>query len=77
MPQPWRYRHTQFGTVIVGSLAASGLFLMGLGMALGDRVFMVGEPAFGATVAARAGSSGMPEWCRAMAFSGSRASTAS
>ena len=44
MPQPWRYCHTQFGTVIVGLLAASALFLMGLGVALGNRVFIVGGP---------------------------------
>lgn len=45
MPIPPRYQHTQFGTVIVGSLAASALFLAGLGLALGDRIFILGGPA--------------------------------
>jgi hypothetical protein len=39
-----RYQHTQFGTVLVGSLAASALVLVGLGLALGDRVFTLGGP---------------------------------
>jgi hypothetical protein len=39
-----RYQHTQFGTVVVGSLAASALVLVGLGLALGDRVFTLGGP---------------------------------
>ena len=37
-----RYHHRQFGTVLVGSLAASALVLAGLGLALGDRVFVFG-----------------------------------
>lgn len=44
MPQPWRYRHTQFGTVVVGSLAASAVVLAGLGLAFHDRVFTLGGP---------------------------------
>ena len=39
-----RYRQTQFGAVVVGSLAASALLLVGSGVALGDRIFMVGGP---------------------------------
>jgi len=39
-----RYQHTQFGTVVVGSLAASALVLVGLGLALGERVFTFGGP---------------------------------
>ncbi len=31
-----RYRHTQFGTVVVGSLMATALVLAGLGLAQGD-----------------------------------------
>lgn len=33
-----RYRHTQFGAVVVGSLAATTLVLAGLGLAQGNRV---------------------------------------
>ena len=44
MPQSWRYHHTQFGTVVVGSLAASALLLAGMGLALGERVFIYGGP---------------------------------
>ncbi|MFO1419503.1 MAG: hypothetical protein U1F59_00790 [Candidatus Competibacteraceae bacterium] len=39
-----RYRHTQFGAVVVGSLAASALMLAGLGLAFGDTVFLYGGP---------------------------------
>jgi hypothetical protein len=39
-----RYRHTQFGKVIVVSLFFSALFLAGLGLAFGDRIFLVGGP---------------------------------
>ena len=42
-PAP-RYRHTQFGAVVVGSLAASALVLAGLGLAFGDPVFLYGGP---------------------------------
>jgi len=44
MPPPWRYQHTQFGTVVVGSLAASAVVLAGLGLAYDDRVFILGGP---------------------------------
>ena len=40
-PAP-RYRHTQFGTVVVGSLVASALVLAGMGLAFGDPVFLYG-----------------------------------
>lgn len=39
-----RYQHTQFGKVIVVSLLFSALFLVGLGLAFGDRIFLVGGP---------------------------------
>ena len=39
-----RYCHTQFGAVVVGSLAASALVLAGLGLAFGDPVFFYGGP---------------------------------
>ena len=39
-----RYRHTQFGAVVVGSLAASALVLAGLGLANHDPVFTWGGP---------------------------------
>ncbi|MFZ1643117.1 MAG: hypothetical protein WAV07_17135, partial [Candidatus Contendobacter sp.] len=44
MPPRLRYRHTQFGTVVVGSLAASTLVLAGLGLAYTDPVFALGGP---------------------------------
>jgi hypothetical protein len=44
MPLPCRYRHTQFGTVVVGSLVASALVLAGLGLAYDDRMFTLGGP---------------------------------
>lgn len=44
MPPPLRYRHTQFGSVVVGALAASALVLAGFGLADGDRVFTLGGP---------------------------------
>ncbi len=44
MLPPLRYRHTQFGTVVVGSLAAAALVLSGLGLAYDDPVFTLGEP---------------------------------
>jgi hypothetical protein len=46
-----RYHHRQFGAVLVGSLAASALVLMGLGLALGDRVFVFGGPVMMGVVA--------------------------
>ena len=39
-----RYRHTQFGAVVVGSLAVSALMLAGLGLAFGVPVFLYGGP---------------------------------
>jgi len=39
-----RYHHTQFGTVVVGSLAATAVVLAGLGLVQGDRVFTLGGP---------------------------------
>lgn len=39
-----RYCHTQFGAVVVGSLAASALVLAGLGLAFVDPVFLYGGP---------------------------------
>ena len=39
-----RYRHVQFGAVVVGSLAAAALVLAGLGLAQGDRVLTLGGP---------------------------------
>jgi hypothetical protein len=39
-----RYQHTQFGTVVVGSLVASAVVLAGLGLAYEDRVFILGGP---------------------------------
>ena len=39
-----RYCHTQFGAVVVGSLAASALGLAGLGLAFGDSLFLYGGP---------------------------------
>ena len=39
-----RYRHTQFGAVVVGSLAASTLVLIGLGLAYSDPIFIWGGP---------------------------------
>ena len=39
-----RYHHTQFGTVVVGSLAAAAVMLAGVGLAQGDRVFTLGGP---------------------------------
>ncbi|MDS4058997.1 MAG: hypothetical protein RKP73_10560 [Candidatus Contendobacter sp.] len=44
MPSTFRYRHTQFGAVVVGSLAASALVLAGLGLANHDPVFTWGGP---------------------------------
>ena len=46
-----RYRHTQFGTVVVVSLVLTALFLVGLGLALGDRVMTAGGPVLMAVVA--------------------------
>jgi hypothetical protein len=46
-----RYHHRQFGAVLVGSLAASALVLVGLGLALGDRVFVFGGPVMMGVVA--------------------------
>ena len=40
----WRYRHTQFGTVVAGSLVASAVVLAGLGLAFDDPVFTLGGP---------------------------------
>lgn len=37
-----RYRHTQFGAVVVGSLAASTLVLIGLSLAYSDPIFTWG-----------------------------------
>lgn len=39
-----RYRHTQFGKVIVVSVLLTAVFLVGLGLALGDRGVIVGGP---------------------------------
>ncbi len=39
-----RYRHTQFGAVVVGLLAASTLVLVGLGLAYHDPIFTWGGP---------------------------------
>ncbi|MDS4041720.1 MAG: hypothetical protein RKP20_11135 [Candidatus Competibacter sp.] len=39
-----RYRHTQFGAVVVGSLAVSALMLAGLGLAFGVPVLLYGGP---------------------------------
>ena len=39
-----RYRHTQFGAVVVGSLAVSALMLAGLGLAFGVPIFLYGGP---------------------------------
>ena len=39
-----RYQHTQFGTVVVGSLAAVALVLAGLDLAQADRVLTLGGP---------------------------------
>ncbi|MBK8181610.1 MAG: hypothetical protein IPK63_01320 [Candidatus Competibacteraceae bacterium] len=38
------YKQTQFGTVVVVSLLLTGLLLVGLGLALSDRVIIVGGP---------------------------------
>jgi hypothetical protein len=38
------YKHTQFGKTVVVSLVLTGLLLVALGVALGDRVFMIGGP---------------------------------
>lgn len=39
-----RYRHTQSGAVVVGSLAVSALMLAGLGLAFGVPIFLYGGP---------------------------------
>lgn len=39
-----RYRHTQSGAVVVGSLAVSALMLAGLGLAFGVPVLLYGGP---------------------------------
>lgn len=44
MLPPLRYRHTQFGTVVIGSLVASALVLLGLGLAYDDPMFIFGGP---------------------------------
>ncbi len=44
MLPPLRYHHTQFGTVVAGSLAAAALVLSGLGFAYDDPVFTLGGP---------------------------------
>ena len=44
MLKPRRYRHTPFGAVVVGALAASALVLAGLGLAFRDPVFLHGGP---------------------------------
>lgn len=42
MLNSWRYRHPQVGAVVVGSLAASALFLRGMDLTLGDQVLSYG-----------------------------------
>ncbi len=44
MRSPSRYRHPQFGTVVVGALAASALMLAGMGLASREPVFLYGGP---------------------------------
>jgi hypothetical protein len=44
MTSTLRYHHRQFGAVVVGSLAGSGLFLVALGLALGEPVVLFGGP---------------------------------
>jgi hypothetical protein len=44
MSSSLRYQHTQFGKVTVVSLFFSALLLVVLGLAFGDRTFLVGGP---------------------------------
>jgi hypothetical protein len=44
MTSTLRYRHRQFGAVVVGSLAGSAWLVVALGLTLGERVLLFGGP---------------------------------